>query len=123
MRASTTVFVHTSSALISGTTPSDKRNIVTVAFQEGTLGVTLKRRDDGRVYIERVLANAQAIDSQLSRDDELWTIGGTNCMYIGLISFIYLYVYTYTGQLIPNLDSAEGFKKIRMHHVHCMCGS
>lgn len=50
--------------------------IVTVAFQEGSLGVTIKRRDDGRVYVEEVISDSQAVDLQLSRDDELWSIEG-----------------------------------------------
>jgi hypothetical protein len=66
-------------------------------FEEGSLGVTLKRRtDDGVVYISEIVANSQAINMDVQPGDELWIaadqdIGGEFIdqeAWRGLVNFI-----------------------------------
>lgn len=49
---------------------------ITVIFQDGPLGVTLRRRaKDGVVFVHDIVDNSQAVNMNINIDDELWAIG------------------------------------------------
>jgi hypothetical protein len=50
--------------------------LVTVVFQDGPLGVTLRRRsEDGVVFVHDIVEDSQAVNMNINIDDELWAIG------------------------------------------------
>jgi hypothetical protein len=50
--------------------------LITVTFQEGPLGVTLRRRsEDGVVFVHDIVEDSQAVNMDINIDDELWAIG------------------------------------------------
>ena len=54
--------------------PTDSR-LVKVVFRDGPLGVTLKKNEDGYVYVHGIVENSQAVQLDIQVGDELWTIG------------------------------------------------
>jgi hypothetical protein len=51
----------------------DESELVTVTFQDGPLGVKLRRRaDDGIAFVFEVVEDSQAVDLDVVPGDELW---------------------------------------------------
>lgn len=54
----------------------NQSQLITVIFQDGPLGVTLRRRSkDGVVFVHDIIENSQAVNMNINIDDELWAIG------------------------------------------------
>jgi ankyrin repeat protein len=49
--------------------------LVKSVFADGPLGVTLKRRQDGVVYVQDTVPNTQAVAMDIKSADELWMVG------------------------------------------------
>ena len=57
---------------------SNARNmpkLVSVSFEEGPLGVTLRRNADGVVFVFAIVEGTQAVNMDIRAGDELWSIG------------------------------------------------
>lgn len=53
-----------------------ERELISVTFGDGPLGVTLRRRpEDGVVFVYEIVEGSQAVDMDINIGDELWTIG------------------------------------------------
>ena len=50
-------------------------DLVQVIFDDGPLGVTLRRRNNGTVYVHDRVAGSQAMDLDIVNLDELWQVG------------------------------------------------
>eukprot|EP00603_Paraphysomonas_imperforata_P007992 CAMPEP_0114430546 /NCGR_PEP_ID=MMETSP0103-20121206/10098_1 /TAXON_ID=37642 ORGANISM="Paraphysomonas imperforata, Strain PA2" /NCGR_SAMPLE_ID=MMETSP0103 /ASSEMBLY_ACC=CAM_ASM_000201 /LENGTH=1336 /DNA_ID=CAMNT_0001599999 /DNA_START=113 /DNA_END=4123 /DNA_ORIENTATION=- len=56
-------------------TRANSSSLLTCMFEEGALGMTLKRRTSGVIYIATVEDNTQAASQLLTPGDTLWSIG------------------------------------------------
>jgi hypothetical protein len=55
--------------------PSVPENVVIAIFEEGSLGLTLRRRNDGVVYAHEVDSGTQADKNNIQVGDILWAVG------------------------------------------------
>lgn len=55
--------------------PSMPENVIVAIFEEGSLGLTLRRRNDGIVYAHEVDSGAQADKNKIQVGDILWAVG------------------------------------------------
>mmetsp|Transcript_35397 Transcript_35397/g.77942 ORF Transcript_35397/g.77942 Transcript_35397/m.77942 type:complete len:975 (-) Transcript_35397:66-2990(-) len=58
--------------------PTDDRQMITTVFQEGPLGVNIRRRPaDGKVFVFDIVRDSQATALDVCEGDELWALGET----------------------------------------------
>ena len=63
------------SSLIIKVPDDPPKPLISCAFAEGALGMTLKRRNNGVIYVGNVEENTQAADHNICVGDILWSIG------------------------------------------------
>lgn len=56
-------------------TPPPGSKLITLSFAEGPLGITLRRRQDGVIYVHEVIPHSQADGKDIESKDELWSAG------------------------------------------------
>eukprot|EP01041_Mallomonas_annulata_P004607 gene4607-9154_t len=54
---------------------TNNNNLISLEFAEGSLGLTIRRRPTGVVYIHDVLPNTQAETKDVRANDEVWSVG------------------------------------------------
>ena len=57
------------------TRPSNKMRMIHVIFGDGPLGVTLRRHNNGTVFVYGIVAGTQAENLDIEVNDELWSVG------------------------------------------------